>query len=231
MKIIVLLLFAIVTPSVVFALWRINVAVTTAALGAIGFTCASGAAPACAIAAAAAIIIIAMSGINNGDAVGQTGGPSVGAQGKDSVLVQHFLPNGTIHNYLNTAAIEVGVDHIVQTGEITLRASKHINGSNRLRALLRPSGAQDRLGKKAVDPNEVAEIDSYFGDRNWPVKNQWTQDEVNNMASVINTENLNGHTMCSTIDDDTDPGTFDMSWVFSTPSHYATEIPPPCGEH
>lgn len=228
MKITNLVFLGVVTPSVVFALWRINVAVTTAALGAIGYACASGAAPACAIAAAAAIIITAMSGINNGDAVGQTGQPTVDPRTLQPI--QHFLPNGTVHNYLNTAALEVGVEHIVQTGDVTLRASKHPNGSNRLRASLQPSGP-GRLGKR-VDPNAIEEIDSYFGDRNWPVQNQWSQDEVNNMAStVINTENLDGETMCSTISDDTDADTFDMSWIFSTGNHYATEIPPPCGSH
>lgn len=226
-------LFGVLMPSIAFALWRINVAVTTAALGAIGYACASGAAPACAIAAAAAIIITAMSGINNGDPVGQATGPTVVALIQSSLPVQHFLPNGNIHSYLNTAALEVGVEHIVQTGEITLRASKHPNGSNRLRASLLPNGGQQgRRAKRVVDPNAIEEIDSYFGNRNWPVQNQWSQDEINDMAStVINTENLDGHTMCSTISDDTDPDTFDMSWIFSTQNDYATEIPPPCGEH
>lgn len=226
-------LFGVLMPSIALALWRINVAVTTAALGAIGYACASGAAPACAIAATAAIIITAMSGINNGDPVGQATGPTVAARIQSSLPVQHFLPNGTIHSYLNTAALEVGVEHIVQTGEITLRASKHPNGSNRLRASLLPSGGQQgRRAKRAVDPNAIEEIDSYFGNRNWPVQNQWSQDEINDMATtVINTENLDGHTMCSTISDDTDPDTFDMSWIFSTQNDYATEMPPPCGEH
>lgn len=91
-------LFGVLMPSIAFALCIINVAVTTAALGAIGYACASGAAPACAIAAAAAMIITAMSGINNGDAVGQATGPTVDARIQSSLPVQHFLPNGTIHN-------------------------------------------------------------------------------------------------------------------------------------
>lgn len=232
MKINNLVLFGVVTPSVVLALWRIQATVAGAALGAVGYACASGAAPACAIAAAAAIIITALSGINGGQTDGQTGGGTARKpRGPGLMAVQHFLPNGTVHDYLNTAALEVGVEHLVQTGGVDIHASKHPDGLNRLRVSLSGQGAQGRLGKR-VDPNAIEEIDAFYGNRNWPVPNQWSQDEVNDMATtVITTENLDGRTLCSTILDDTDADTFDISWIFSTPNQYATEIPPPCGDH
>lgn len=159
-----------------------------------------------------------MSGINAGQNSGTTGGIT-----RNIHSVVHYHPNGTTYGHLNTAALEVGKWHTVQIGKHMLRASKDPRGFNIVRGSATASGGA--LSKRQ-NANAIEDMSAQFGDRNWPVANQWGQDESDNMAAtVLNTDNLNGVSLCSTIADDTDADTFDMSWIFETPNKPYTEIP------
>ncbi|KAH0370258.1 hypothetical protein KCU65_g2645, partial [Aureobasidium melanogenum] len=224
MKLSSLALVSTIAPCVVFAVWRLDARVLVPALGAIGYVCASGSIPNCAIAAVASLILTAISGINQGTPDGTNGSPVRRAEGHS---IKHYHTDGSVFDFLNTTALESGVWHRVVTNGVELLASKHADGHNMLKATLQPS---EGISKRADDPNAISEVTAQWGNRNWPVSNQWSQDELNNMASqLLNTDNLDAQEYCSTISDDTDDDHFDLSWTFDTTNHYHTEFPPPCG--
>ncbi|KAH9826108.1 hypothetical protein Tdes44962_MAKER03761 [Teratosphaeria destructans] len=154
-----ILITSVVVPAAVMALWKINVLTINAAIGAVGCVCSTAPLPQCAVTAVAGIILAAMTAINGGTNSG-TEGASTGV--RDLPPVTHFLPDGTVLGYLNIGALEVGIWHTVQAGGHTLRASRHADGFNILRASLSDSN----LDKRAPNRNLIEDVSAQFSDRN-----------------------------------------------------------------
>lgn len=167
-----------------------------------------------------------MSSYNSGHGGGEEGSP---VKRDDSMTVSNFHPDGRIFDHVNNSALEVGVWHRIVSNNVELLASKHASGNNFLTAVL-PSESTASNVKRAVNPNAIQRVTAFYGNGKWPKHNQWSQNEINNMASkLLRTDNLDAQTYCSTISDNTDADTLQISWTFDTTNHHHTKFPPPCG--
>nr|POF02227.1 hypothetical protein CFP56_65492 [Quercus suber] len=220
-------LTSVLLPNIVLALtWSLNERVILAGLTAVGIACGIGSSvPNCAIVAGVAIFSTIFSALfNNGGTTGtvgttgdlESGAAPPGIQKRHSYPVKHYHADGSVYDYLNTSALEVGVWHTVQSGEHILRASKHAEGFNILQMDLKANG----IVARATDENAIDTVSAQFGDGNLPSKDTWTDDDLNNLSNGLwqSEGPYTARSLCTTVSNDSDDDTFDISFVFGTPN-------------